>query len=93
MTGVSSVAAWELSEGEGRVACEGPAVLTACVVGEQSGSDPALLDVTGAAGEGPYFRLRVGPGGALIIPVTVALPWGLAVTCQVGEATVSVCYR
>jgi hypothetical protein len=92
MEGVSAVVACALAAGEDRLVSAGPQVLTSVVMCEQSGVDPALVLLTGAAGQGPYYRLRVGPDGCLAFTDTVALPWGLTVVCQSGEVTVTVAY-
>jgi hypothetical protein len=93
MDGVSSVVACALSAGEDRLVSAAPRVLTSVVMCEQTGVDPAVVVISGAAGQGPYYRMRVGPDGCLAFSDAVALPSGLLVVCQSGEVTVSVAYR
>jgi hypothetical protein len=82
-----------MEAGEDRLISAAPAVLTSVVMCEQTGAGPAVVVLGGAAGQGPYYRLRVGPDGCLAFSDAVALPWGLMVVCQAGEVTVSVAYR
>jgi hypothetical protein len=93
MNGVSAVIAFELAESEERVVCAGPCVLTSVVACERTGLAPAVAYLGGEAGEGPYYRLRLDPGGTLAFADPVALPAGLRVTCLTGDMDVTVAFR
>ena len=90
---VSAVEAFAMSEGEERVVTEGPCVLTSVVMCERTSEESAAVLICGLAGEGPYYRLRLAPGGVLAFSDNVALPWGLRIMCQWGDVAISVAHR
>jgi hypothetical protein len=93
MEGVSTVVAYDLTAGEDRLVSAGPRVLTSFLVCERTNTEPAAVLLTGAGGQGPYFRVRLPPGGQVALVDAVALPWGLMVVCEMGEVTISLAYR
>jgi hypothetical protein len=93
MDGVSAISAMAIEAGEDRLISTRPCVLTSVVLCEETGTDPAIVALQGVAGQGPYYRLRMPPGGTLAFTECAALPWGLMVVCQAGFVLMSVGYR
>jgi hypothetical protein len=93
MDGLSAISAMAIEAGEDRLVSARSCVLTSVVLCEETGADPATVVLSGATGQGPYYRLRLPPGGMLAFTERAMLPWGLLVVCQTGCVWMSVGYQ